>query len=127
MTLRISYLMEREKEEQNMFSKFKVPTQEYSDSLDEDSKGEEGISKIIEGKHKQIEADFQKLKQQFLDVAEQKWGEIKQGDDILQEIERIRTMYIEFKAQNTNLKGVNEILTNKLEAKTKLNEHLEEK
>ena len=62
-----------------------------------------------------------------MDIAEQKMDQIKEGDNILEEMENIRKIYIDFKEQNSNLKHLNEVLNNKLDAKTKLNEHLEEK
>ena len=113
-----------------MFGQCKLPCKDVTESQD-DFKNEATIINVLDSKNKSIKQDFEKLKKKFLDIAEQKMDQIKEDntleDNILEEMENIRKIYVVFKEQNSNLKHLNEVLNNKHDAKTKLNEHLEEK
>ena len=62
LSLRIAYLTEREKQEQNMFGQYKLPSKDISESQDDDSKDEATIINVLDSKNKRIEQDFEKLK-----------------------------------------------------------------
>ena len=126
LSLRVSYFSEREKQEQNMFGQYKSPVHTQIGANTEEEELEQ-ISEALERKNKVIDARFQDLRKRFLEAAESKMEDIKQKDNILDEIEDIRGMYIKIKRENTEFKSQVEILNNKLESKNKLNEHLEEK
>ena len=127
LSLRINYLTDREKQEQNMFGQYRSPVQESVDSQENRDTEMNQITNALDKKNHQIEEDFKLLKQKFLNAAEQKMESLKENDGILEEIERIRKMHLDLKQQNADLKGTVEILNSKLDHKNKLNEHLEEK
>lgn len=127
LSLRITYYTDREREEQNMYGRYKLPQKDDTVSVDDESKDEATIINTLEDKHRQIEKDFEILKKKFMDIAEVKMDKIKEGEGILEEMDRICKLHIEIKDQNSELKNLNEILNTKLDAKNKLNEHLEEK
>lgn len=112
-----------------MFGQYRSPIQSNLQNLDELEPEAEltQISGALDRKNKQIEEDFKLLKERFLSAAEEKMDSLKEKDNILEEIERIRKMYIDLKQQNADLKSTQEILNSKLDSKSKLTEHLEEK
>ena len=124
--LRLNYHSEKERQEQNMFGKYKPAIVPQNNSNDDQEDINE-INNVLDTKSKQIEEDFKVLKQKFLEAAEKKMEDIKTNDSILEEIERIRKMHTDLKQENAELKSTLDILNNKLDSKTRLNEHLEEK
>lgn len=127
LSLRISYLAEKEKQEMNMFGQYRAPVEGNGPGVISEKEELEEISDALERKNKVIEEEFRVLRQKFLEAAECKMEDMKQNDGILQEIEKIREMYLDLKNKNNDLRSQVEILNRKLDSKNKLNEHLEEK
>ena len=127
LVLRLNYHSEKEKQEQNMFGKYKVPIKPENENREDDQEDINEIRNVLDVKSKQIEEDFKMLKQKFLEAAEKKMDDIKTNDSILEEIERIRNMHNDLKQENAELKSTLEIINSKLDSKSRLNEHLEEK
>jgi chromosome segregation ATPase len=109
-----------------MVIQYKVPQTSLDVGSSENSEMDQ-ISNALNSKSKQIDEEFKILRNKFLETAEQKMDSIKQKDDILEEIERIRMMYQDLKKENSNLKNKIELLSQRLESKNTLAEYLEEK
>jgi len=127
LSLRIKYFAEREKQEINMFGQYRAPIEGKGPGMISEEEELEEISEALERNNKVIEEEFRVLRQKFLEAAESKMENMKQNDDMLEEIEKIREMHLSLKSQNNDLRSQVEILNNKLDSKNKLNEHLEEK